>query len=86
MSHEELTAALDTLHRELSDTENLDREDVVQLQATLAEIQLLLDKKAADADTLHGKVTSSAKKFEESHPVLTESLGRIADILQQMGI
>lgn len=86
MSHEDLNAALQALHRELADSENLDRDDVAHLQATMAEIQMVLEKRANESDTLQGRLSSSARKFEESHPVLTESLGRIADILQQMGI
>lgn len=86
MSHEELNAALEVLHRELADTENLAGEDVDQIRATLGEIQAVLDEKSSQSDTLSGRVTRTAKKFEQSHPVLTDSLGRIADILQQMGI
>lgn len=86
MTREDLTAALETLHRELTNSENLDAEDLAHLESTANEIQAVLDPKADDSDSLTGRVSASAKKFEESHPVLTESLGRIADILQQMGI
>lgn len=86
MSHEELNSALETVHRELTASDHLDSDDVAQLRATISEIQNLLDKKSDTEDSLSGRVTSSARRFEESHPVLTESLGRIADILQQMGI
>lgn len=86
MSHQDLTKALAKLSQELSDAGNLDAGDVDQLRATMNEIQAILDRKTADAESLTERVTSSAKRFEQSHPVLTESLGRIADILQQMGI
>ena len=86
MSHEDLTAALEILNRELADSEDLDREAVDQLRHTLGEIQAVLDEKSGHSDTLSSRVTRTAKEFEASHPVLTDSLGRIADILQQMGI
>ncbi len=86
MSHEELTAALETLHRELTQSDDLDSEDVAGLRATMNEIQSVLDQQSESPDTLSSRVSNSAKRFEESHPVLTDSLGRIADILQQMGI
>ena len=86
MSHEELNAALEVLHRELADSQNLDGADVDQLRATVGEIQAVLDQKSGQSDSLSGRVTRTAKTFEQSHPVLTDSLGRIADILQQMGI
>lgn len=86
MSHEELTDALKVLHRELTNSEDLDGEDVAHLEATMEQIQTVLEEKSENPETITGRVTTSAKKFEQSHPVLTESLGRIADILQQMGI
>ncbi len=86
MSHEELTAALETLRHELASTDDLDNEDVDGLKETVSRIQAVLSQQEDASETLSSRVTSSAKRFEESHPVLTESLGRIADILQQMGI
>jgi CII-binding regulator of phage lambda lysogenization HflD len=86
MSHEELTAALQTLHDELAESDSLDEEDVAHLRATMKQIEDMLEKKAGSTESITGRVTSTAKRFEQSHPVLTNSLGRIADILQQMGI
>lgn len=91
MRHEELTDALEVVHRQLSesenlDTENLDPEEVEKLRATMTEIQNVLDQQADRGESLSDRVAHSARRFEESHPVLTETLGRVADILQQMGI
>jgi len=85
MSHEELTAALEVVHRELADAEHLDPEDVEILRTTMAEIQSALDEQRQEA-TLADQMAASARRFEASHPVLTENLGRIADLLQRMGI
>ena len=52
----------------------------------MSEIRAVLDQQAERGESLSDQVSSSARRFEESHPVLTQTLGRIADILQQMGI
>jgi hypothetical protein len=86
MSDKELTDALETVHRELAAAEHLDAGEVAKLRATMAEIQAVLDLQNQRGEPLSKRVTSSARRLEESHPVLTQTLGRIADILQQMGI
>ena len=86
MSHQDLTDALEVVHRQLAEAEHLDAEEVEKLRSTMSEIQSVLDQETDRGETLSDRVTSSARRFEESHPVLTETLGRVADILQQMGI
>jgi hypothetical protein len=60
--------------------------EVEKLRATMGEIQAVLDQQGDRDESLSERVAGSARRFEASHPVLTENLGRIADILQQMGI
>ncbi len=86
MSQQDLHDALEVIHRELAQSEHLDAKEVEKLNATIKEIQAALGDRAEDAESLSDRVSSSARRFEESHPVLTENLGRLADILQQMGI
>ena len=86
MNHKELTDALDVVHRQLSELEHLDADEVEKLRDTMSEIQAVLDQESERGETLSERVGASARRFEESHPVLTENLGRVADILQQMGI
>lgn len=86
MSQKELNEALEVVHRELSQSEHLDSQEVEKLRATMSEIHAVLGEHGEQEDSLSERVSSSAKRFEESHPVLTETLGRVADILQQMGI
>ena len=86
MSQNELNAALEVVHRELTQSDHLDTEEVEKLRATMSEIRSVLDQQTEKEDTLSERVSNSATRFEESHPVLTETLGRVADILQQMGI
>jgi hypothetical protein len=85
MTHQDLREALDVVHRELSRSEHLDAEEVQKLKATMREIKAVLGDSEVEATTLSERVAGSARRFEESHPILTENLGRLADILQQMG-
>ncbi len=86
MNHKELIDALDVVHRQLAEAEHLDADEVEKLRDTMSEIQAVLDQESERGETLSDRVSISARRFEESHPVLTETLGRVADILQQMGI
>lgn len=86
MSHKELTEALGVVHRELAQSDHLDPEDVEKLRVTIGQIQAALEQHSDREQGLSETVTHSALRFEESHPRLTETLGRIADMLQQMGI
>ncbi len=83
MSQKDLDEALDVVHRELAKSEHLDAEELDKLKATMTEIKTRLGEEAEES--LSDRITTSARRFEESHPVLTENLGRLADILQQMG-
>jgi len=85
MSHQDLTDALEIVHQQLAEADHLDPDDVENLRVTMSEIQSAL-KIQPPEDSLSNQVSSSARKFEESHPVLTKTLGRVADMLQQMGI
>jgi hypothetical protein len=86
MSQQDLHDAVEVIHRELAQSEHLDADEVEKLKGTIKEIQAALGERADDEESLSERVSGSAKRFEESHPVLTENLGRLADILQQMGI
>jgi len=52
----------------------------------MRDIEAVLDESSETKESLSQHVSNAAQRFEESHPVLTETLGSIADILQQMGI
>ena len=85
MSHEDLVQAIETLRRELDETDHLDETEVEKLHATIDEIESTIEAKSEHAVTLSERFSQSAKEFEASHPVLTMNLGRVADILQRMG-
>ena len=86
MTDQELTEALEAVHEQLAEADHLDPSDVEKLRTTMNEIQGVLERQGEENESLSERVAHSAQRFEESHPVLTDTLGRIADILQQMGI
>lgn len=86
MSDQELTEALENVHQQLAEADHLDPSDVEKLRTTMNEIRDVLERQENKSESLSDRVSHSAQRFEDSHPVLTDTLGRIADILQQMGI
>ena len=84
MTQEDLTSALEVVHRELSDSEHLDPAEVEQLRLTMSEIQAVLESKD-QSNSLSSRLSESAQRFEDSHPKLTQTLGNVVDILQRMG-
>ena len=85
MSREDLVNALETIHRELEQADQLDQADVDKLRSAIDEIQSMIDNKTEPPASLGEMLRESAIEFEASHPILTMNLGRIADILQRMG-
>jgi len=85
MTEQDLQEALDVVHRELLRAEHLDADELEKLKVTMGEIKQVLEERSDAEESLSDRVALSARRFEESHPVLTENLGRLADILQQMG-
>jgi Domain of unknown function (DUF4404) len=86
MTQADLIEALQTIHDELESGEDLDPVEVNKLRETVREIEAALARHASESKPLGERVNESALHFEQSHPRLTLTLGRIADMLQQMGI
>ncbi len=92
MSKERLADLLHQLQVELSSTEDLDQELSEQLRTTTAEIRQALDREQPETTTdetsegMIAQLRQAATRFEDSHPALTNTVGRIADALAQLGI
>jgi methylaspartate ammonia-lyase len=58
------------------------------LQETVAQLRAALDESGVKVSqpTLMARLTESVEQFEVSHPTLTSVLGRLIDMLGQMGI
>ncbi len=87
MSDAELEKLLDELQQELAHGSSLDDEAKAQLAELHASIGQLLAEGASETPAnLAETVSGNIDRFETSHPALTMVLGRIADILNKLGI
>ena len=82
----ELEAALKQLQEALENIDQLDGQEAEQLREAAKQITETLDHSDVDSASLAKRLQEQTDAFQESHPTLTETVGRIADMLQQMGI
>jgi small-conductance mechanosensitive channel len=83
---QKLEETLKELHEQLASTEDLATDQIAMLRVTLAEIQAKLDHKHSGPSSLSEQLTESIEQIQGSHPVLTNTIARVADLLAQMGI
>ena len=92
MSKEKIVELLRQLHAELAVAEDLDSELSDQLRAATAEIEEVLEREEESSEAesespgVIDQLRDAAERFEDSHPSLTNTVGRIADALSQLGI
>ena len=82
----ELHEALRQLHSALESIDSLEPDEVARLRRAAEQISSTLDEGDVDSATLAKRLQEQTEAFQESHPVLTQTVGRIADMLSQMGI
>jgi uncharacterized phage infection (PIP) family protein YhgE len=82
----ELEKTLDQLHLQLQDVSELDEDEREQLRTTVAKIKSSLDEAEVNSHSLATGLQAATQSFSDAHPKLTENLGRVADMLSQMGI
>ncbi|HUS38862.1 MAG TPA: DUF4404 family protein [Pirellulales bacterium] len=86
---EKLRTLLDELEQELHDVDSLDDESRTMLKDAAEEIQAALQEENAanlEHQTISQKLGETVSEFESSHPTLHAVVGRIVDVLGQMGI
>ncbi|MCA9133275.1 MAG: DUF4404 family protein [Planctomycetales bacterium] len=81
-----LEETLRDLHEQLAHAQDLDAEQVELLRAAVTEIEKTLDRTDVNSANLAEQLQEATERFSGSHPVLVQTVGRIADLLQQMGI
>jgi chromosome segregation ATPase len=84
-----LQATLDELEQELHSLESLDQHTRELLEEAAREIQTaldILDPHHLKPHSLTERLTHAARRFESTHPTLSTVVGRIIDLLGQMGI
>jgi len=86
---EQLRETLDLLHRQLGEAEDVDAAAAAKLTGAIDDIVAVLDKKSDapyEPSSLGERLGEATRHFEQSHPTLSGTIGRLADILAQMGI
>ncbi len=89
MAGSPLRRHLEQLHAELADAPTLDSRSRELLQELMRDIQELLERAGDEeprSDSIAERLKEVARDFEESHPVLVATVGRVADTLANLGI
>ncbi len=77
------------LHAELGDAHSLDPASRELLLSVMRDIQRTLERAGEtrpQGSSLSQRLTDAAREFEESHPLLVATVGRLADTLSNLGI
>ena len=87
---ENLRRRLAELHAELENVDAVDAEARAALEEVMHEIRDVLarseDEERSEAPSLADRLRDAGRHFEESHPTLTATLGRVVDALSALGI
>jgi hypothetical protein len=83
---ESLAETLKNLHEQLAAEQQLDAEQVAMLRSAAQEIEQTLDHADVSSAGLAQEMQAKSLSFSDTHPVLVQTIGRIADLLSQMGI
>ncbi|TWU02456.1 DUF4404 family protein [Stieleria varia] len=83
---EELDETIELLRQQLAAADDMDAAEAEELRQSLEGISSTLDHHEVNSATLAERLQQQADAFQESHPVLTQTVGRLADMLAQMGI
>ncbi len=89
MGESELRQRLEELHRELEATETVDAAARELLRKVLLDMAELLERSGETQHTeqsLAERLGEAAREFEESHPKLFATVGRVVDTLAHLGI
>ncbi|MEM9586083.1 MAG: DUF4404 family protein [Planctomycetota bacterium] len=81
-----LDETLDELHEQLANVNHLDGSERERLRQAVSEIQASLDRFDISSTSLAKRLRDATIEFEDSHPVVTQTAGRLVDMLSQMGI
>ena len=81
-----LDETLTELQDQLAHLKDLDQEQLEKLRAAAQQISDTLDHQDVSSATLAQRLQEATRQFEQSHPQLTTTVGRIADLLAQLGI
>lgn len=83
---ESLQETLLQLHELLASEQQLDADQLAMLRSAAVEIEETLDRADVNSAELAQQMQTRSLTFSETHPVLAQTIGRVADLLSQMGI
>jgi hypothetical protein len=86
---QKLRETLEELERELEQTDVTHAASRERLEHVIREVRALLEETAREGDaerSLLDRVREATREFEEEHPALAETIGRVATALSNMGI
>ena len=88
MPEQDLRDTLEHLHKELKQARSVDERSRELLRDVMDDIHAILDPSAAEArpGSLVERLREAVGDFEDSHPAVTEAVGRVVDALAKMGI
>ena len=89
MTRQALRDTLAQLHAELEDAEPLDAALRADLERAIGEIREVMERErpaAAEVHPLSEQLEELALRFEQSHPLLTQSIAGVVRALGAMGI
>jgi hypothetical protein len=83
----ELKRRLGELHAELARTQSVEGESRELLEHVRRDIEAVLDRSEDPGQTsLRGRLEAAISHFEESHPILTDTMRRVINQLANLGI
>ena len=85
---DDLRRRLEELHAELARQDEVAPEARAAPEAVLGDIRALLAREGREDEpaSLAERLRTAGRHFEESHPTLTATLGRVIDALAALGI
>lgn len=89
MPRQKLRETLEELERELERTDVGDEPSRERLQHVIGEVRALLEESGEQGEahrSLLDRVRDATREFEEEHPALAETIGRVAAALSNLGI
>jgi hypothetical protein len=88
MTRENLRDTLARLHEALEGAGPIDARLRADLERALAEIREVVERAGPDeeANPLGERLEEVALRFEQSHPLLAQAIGRVVNALAAMGI
>ena len=87
MTSENLREMLERLRGELARADAVDERSRELLRAVDADIHGVLERAGErQPDSVMERLRETVERFEDTHPALTEAVGRVLDALAKMGI